>query len=345
MDDKTLKAYNAIVNFVEALAENFKYVKSIVAYDFLLSKTTLKHVQHIQKHVKLFEDFTLTYKNCIFGEEDFPQTALVSYSERAYIDIAYCVRKSEDVKAVIIQHLLTISAIIHPNEQILKKLEANLEDIDKLADPSTVEGAFIGDLMGTVKESFGNMEATSNPMEVVGNLLTGGGIQKVLGSFMQGMSNGQMDVGKLMGSMQTMMATMMHEAGGEDLSGGSEIPFDMSKMLSQLTETVSKTSTHSNNSPATTTTTTSTRIEIKGKVSNPPPQAESPKVVEIDSEPPLKPLSTLSKSAKKRAKANSKLLRDPSSEVKPNPSVSVVSEVKQPPRAPVEEAEESIDDV
>lgn len=254
MDEHNLKAFNSIINFVNCLYECFgKTSKPLALYNRLLNKTTLKDIEPIQKHVKTFDAFFKQYQPQILSGSPLPANASIKYSDRVHIDLGQLCAKCNNAQTLktIRQHLLTIEAILHPNDaNLLESLKTasqpapvaisgfqGASQIPSLnLDNSTKEGAFINDVFGNLTESLSSAD-TSDPMSMLTNFLTSGSLQKMFSGLQEGVESGDMKPEQLMKGVQQAMGGLMQNlmpppstSEGEtaqtqtSLSGVSEIP-------------------------------------------------------------------------------------------------------------------------
>jgi hypothetical protein len=249
---KNLEIFNNICEFVSALSETFPNVKSIQLYERLVSKTTFKDKVPIAKHTLVFEEFINKYKKFIvsnnFKDIKNQRDAIIRYSDNVYISISYCVEKSpsEETTEVIRQYLLTIYAILHPDdEKALTTLEKSekasevppnenlgiltdgiqsLLNMNNQVDTSSKEGAFVQDIMLNFQniakdikppstEGEGATSSEVNPMELVSSIMKNeqftGVMGKMFSSLTDNLNNGDMDIMKLVGSMSGVMNTLV----------------------------------------------------------------------------------------------------------------------------------------
>jgi len=234
LDERKLKAFNAIVNFVTDLNEVYGNTKSVTALS-LYNRLVVKHIKfteidRIDSALGGFIAFFDKHGAAIMkGDwESIPRDTIISYgtSDKICLEIQkYLYQADEDTRKVIRQHLLTIQAILRPADnsvllqelsnyansmQNIKPLELNAPKDLKAAlniDENTKEGKFISGIMHKVKESMEDMGDTSNPTAAIMNLATSGIIPDLIGGLQSGVASGEMDMTRL---MQTMIGAMHH---------------------------------------------------------------------------------------------------------------------------------------
>jgi hypothetical protein len=217
-----LVTFKAISNFTTSLEEVFgKEERPLKLYVHLISKTTLAHEKAIQKHIEAFRTF------CISNREAFEQKNIsklvqtkISYSERVYIDISKIFsRADKDTTDVIWKHLLTISALVDPTgkaRQILK------ETARKGTGPAK-EANFLNDIIDKVEK---HVDPNANPMEAVSSIMNSGIFTELVGGMGNGLQDGSLDLGKLMGTVQNMVSSLSGSAGGAS-EKESDNPMDL----------------------------------------------------------------------------------------------------------------------
>lgn len=195
--------YNAIKTFVFALKDTFKRNKQLALYHRLLEKRTNPDEDFMNKHISLFKKFLTTYKDYIEGDLSvLPGNAKITYSDNVFINMSLFIAKSDkETIDVIQQHLLTILALIDPND--MKALDILETDLNKLGiDTSSKEGEFIGNIFNKVQNSAQNM---NDPMSLISEITNPNG---VFGQLLGGLQNGEMDLSKMLGTMQGLLGNL-----------------------------------------------------------------------------------------------------------------------------------------
>lgn len=194
--DYNLITFKSISEFVKALADNFGNKNhSLKLYEHLINKTTLVHEKAISKHIQLFREFCINNRDAITHKDISKLTfSKVEYSTRVYIDFSTIFNEADDdSKSVIWKYLLTISALVDPAGQAKKILQQN-------KDPSN-EANFLNNIIEKVEA---NVNKNSNPLEAVGSLMSSGVFNELINGMNTGVQSGELDIGKLMGTVQTM---------------------------------------------------------------------------------------------------------------------------------------------
>jgi len=218
--DKSLIVFKAIVTFVNDLNELFsKEQHSLRLYSHLLNKTTLAHEKAIQKNIDAFTLFCVTNREAILSKDTSKILEdRVTYSEKCYVDIKKIFQKADsESSGVIWKHLLLLSALLDPEaraKEILKKDVSN-------------EGNFLNKILGKVEKE---VEGKTNPMEAISAVLQSGVFNEVIQDMNDGFKSGELDLGKMMGTMQNVMGTMPGNPNG----GGGAGAMDMGAMNSMM---------------------------------------------------------------------------------------------------------------
>ena len=129
-------------------------------------------------------------------------------------------------KSIMWKHILTLCAFVNPS--------INAKDILK-KDNSTEEN-FLTNIINTVEENVS--DDITNPMEAVGNIMSSGIFTDLVGSMSSGLQNGELDLGKLMGTVNNMVGSLskLTDDLDDDEMGGSE----MKNMMGNLTSMMDK---------------------------------------------------------------------------------------------------------
>lgn len=202
MDSNNPIKFKAISDFVLSVAPSFKGKnKPLALYERLISKTSISHEAPVQKHINAFRKFCVNNHSCISkGNFNFTDHK-ISYSDRVYIDMRAIVKSADKSETEIIRkHILTISALVYP--------EGNAKDLlKKSAGPKGNEADFLQGIMSQIENIATQDEGKGqdNPMAFVGNILQSGVFSQLVSGMSNGMDDGSLDMGKLMGIAQNMI--------------------------------------------------------------------------------------------------------------------------------------------
>jgi hypothetical protein len=227
MENSDLLTFKAISEFVEELGECFgKKQKSLALYARLISKTTISHKDAIQRHVKAFKEFCIVNRDAILAKDCKKFTTTnITFSKNVFINIEHVFKLADMSETIVVwRYLLTLSALVDENtnaRDVLKNMEGE-------------EGNFIAQAMDDIKKAVGDSENVdkSNPMGVAMSLLSSGALTNLVSGITSGVEGGNLDIGKLMGSVQSMLTGLQGDSGD-----GKSSP-DIAGLLSSLSKQV-----------------------------------------------------------------------------------------------------------
>ena len=225
-----LVIFNSIINFVKDLNDCFgTKLMSLQLYNRILEKTTVSHKEAISKHIKLFSEWSSTNKQSILDKKyNTLIDSKISYSEKVYIDFDKIFEEADkDQESAIWKHILTICAYTNPDinaKQILKQ-DANNNSSEK---------DFLQNMIDKVEENVGDADNLGNPMQAVASMMSSGIFNELVGNMTSGLQNGNLNLSKLMGTVNTMVSSIADEMGDEDNNE------EMSQMMNSLTGLVEK---------------------------------------------------------------------------------------------------------
>jgi hypothetical protein len=194
-----LLTFKAISTFVTELAEIFSSKNhSLKLYSRLINKTTLTHDNAIKKNIDAFKKFCVENKDAILNKDEktfvYP---IVEYSSRVFIDFKSIFNSADnETKNAIWKHLLTISALVDPTSKA-KEILKNSKD--------TKEANFLTDILNKVETT---VTPNSNPLEAVTSIMSSGVFNDLIAGMNNGVQDGSLDLGKLMGTVQQMCSSL-----------------------------------------------------------------------------------------------------------------------------------------
>jgi hypothetical protein len=219
INNSDLITFKAISSFTNDLAEVFgaKH-RPLKLYNHLISKTTFSHEKAIHKHIECFRNFCITNRDGILEKNvnRFAEYKIV-YSERVFIDMNNIFKLSQndkDTVNTIFNHLLTISALVDPTGNAKRVLQQNKQETN------LNESDFLTNIIEKVEK---HVDPNANPMEAVSSIMSSGVFTELISSMGNGIQNGTLDLGKLMGSVQGMMTNMTPPPSGETNSSAPDV--------------------------------------------------------------------------------------------------------------------------
>lgn len=211
ISDTNLLIFKAISNFVTDLAEIYSTKQhSLALYNRLIEKTTIVHEGPIEKHIACFRKFCEENADQIITRETTLTVPSIKYSEKVQINLQEIFEIADnETKETIWDHILTISALVDPTSKAKQVLK---EKTEKKSD-STNEANFLSDIFKKVED---NVKPDSDPMSAISGIMQSGVFTELVSGMQNGMQNGELDIGKLMGTVQEMVA----DIGGNTPEGG-----------------------------------------------------------------------------------------------------------------------------
>lgn len=219
--EKQIETFKAITNFVDDLWEVFGVERAVtpLALYRRLVQVLKPDDERIAIVVQGFEDFFEEHESKILGNDinNIPFGTVIRFgnSDKICIDIQKILYQSDkETTNIIRQHLITISALINPDESKLDELSKTMEMLN--IDTGTKEGQLISDL---VKESSNAMENvdTANPMSAIMGLMQSGVMTNLMSGLQNGVESGELDMSKMMnmvtGLLQMSASTMKPPTG------------------------------------------------------------------------------------------------------------------------------------
>lgn len=204
VDDHQVLEFKAITSFVSDLNSVFsKRFHTLALYNRLLEKTCLSHDEYIKRHIEIFRLFCTSNRDAIYEHDKAKFTMNeVKYSNRVYINIRQILDVSDqEEENAIWKHILTISALLDPSgkaRNVLKDMKDNNEAL------------FLQKAMAKIEDKLGPsaLESGQNPMSALAGIMSSGVFTDLFSMMNEGMASGNLDVGKLLGSVQGMMQGM-----------------------------------------------------------------------------------------------------------------------------------------
>ena len=204
MNDMHLVSFKAISSFTTELGNLFsKQQRSLKLYCRLINKTTVVHDTSIKKHIDAFKTFCVTNREAIVTKSSNKIVMnKISYSQRVFIDMNDIFKLSDkDTSNIIWEHLLCISALVDPGGKAKELLKKNMES----GKAGELETTFLTDIINKVEQ---HVDPNANPMEAVSSIMKSGIFTDLIGGMNSGLSNGSLDLGKLMSAVQGMVGQL-----------------------------------------------------------------------------------------------------------------------------------------
>lgn len=228
-DNSTILIFKAITSFISDLHSEFgKRYKSIALYNRLLEVTGIVNLAPVNKHIDCFKKFFSVNHNAMMEQNpNLFEESKITYSDKVYVDVSLVLKQTTtENKKIIWQHLLTIWGLIDPTSEARRLLNEA-----KKNGTASNEEHFLSNIIEKVETAVTSEKIDkNNPLSAITSLMQSGVMTDLVTGMQQGLSEGSLDVGKLMSSVQTMMGKMGGSSGG---GGGMPMP-DLSQMMSMV---------------------------------------------------------------------------------------------------------------
>lgn len=217
LSDLEQSTFKTIATFVKDLGEIFaSSYHELALYDRLLQKTTLTHEVGVRKNINAFKTFCVNNRKPIISRNHKEVTGNIVYSDKVFINIKEILLNADaDTRKVIWLHIIKICAFVDPSTKAREILKENVSN----------ESNFIDEIMTKVEQNV-DLNTATNPLEAVTSIMNSG----VFNDLMTGMNNklqdGSIDLGKLMGTVETLCSSIKSEDGMGamgGMGGGAEI--------------------------------------------------------------------------------------------------------------------------
>lgn len=193
-------AFRSILTFVQELNGLFgEASRPLQRYAYLLSKTTFSDIAIIEKHQAIFTRFCMLnripFQHVAVQSLEYPR---IEYSDKAFIDIGdILARASSKASATIWKHLLTISAILDPDNNA-KQLLLQLQLQPSI--PATTNADGISKILDDIKNhpSIQDIDPDASPEEMLKNLMQSPILPEIFSKTKTLIENGQLDLSMFM---------------------------------------------------------------------------------------------------------------------------------------------------
>ena len=236
MSKQNIDAFKAISNFISDLASVFTNVHGLALYNRLIGLTLIEHASAVEKHISIFKDFCVTNRDSIMKMD---HTLLVShditYSEVVTFNLSSIINKTiEDsdnsTKSSIWKHLLSISMLVDPTSQARAVLKETIGN----------ENDFLTNVISKIESV---VDPNADAMTSITSIMASGVFTELITTMGNGLSDGSLDLQKLMGSVQNMVSKVSSETSKDEQpidiaslikNSGKESGLDFASMLGPL---------------------------------------------------------------------------------------------------------------
>jgi hypothetical protein len=192
------KPYSKILAFVNELNRNFgdKHKNLGLYYVFLKEKTPLSNKKALAKQNNVFLKFLENNREAVLNMDlKLLRDENISFSEKVYINIKQLLTENKDAREVIFKHLQLISALLITDDKMVDALKEDKEN------------KFLDKYVSKIDDLFKNTNGVEDPMAAAMSLLQSG----ALSDMTKELKNGNLNVGKLISSLQEKMKTTASE--------------------------------------------------------------------------------------------------------------------------------------
>lgn len=207
-----ISTFGTIFNFITELNNEFGDKQhSLLLFNHFIKKVNLSHVTTVRNIIDIFKTFCIENRSCIQNKDTKLQLTEIRLSEKVYIDMKNVFQISdEETTGVIWSHILAISLQLDPSGRVKELLRQNLNE------NNTNESNFLTDIISKVEDHIDPND--DNPMNTVNSILKSGVFGDLMSSMSQGLSDGSLDIGKLLGAVQNVTQGF---PGASQLGGGN----------------------------------------------------------------------------------------------------------------------------
>lgn len=204
--DSRILIFKCICNFIKDLNDSFgKTQKSLCLYAHLMDKTGIMHEEPIKKHIQIFYEFIKENEESILGRQWGEMKRYdVHYSDKVGFDLRPILQTCDtEEREAILQHLLTLLAVLDPSSAAKEMLRKEMET-KKQQGQSGSEESFLRDMIDTVSSQ---MDASvENPLQLMNKMMNSGIFTNLVEKMNTSLSEGQLDLGKMVNTVQKMMS-------------------------------------------------------------------------------------------------------------------------------------------
>ena len=215
LTDDDIQKFKVIVNFISDLSDIFGDTNdSIEMYNILLEKTGLTNYTAIRKNIIIFSEFLEQNKNEIEKKNLENINGSIKYSDNIILNIKNILQSTDnDNRNEIWNHLNVLySVIINNNSNIITSTN-NIGDIittntnENTNENTTTninENNVFSNIVGKISENVQN-ETSNDPGQIMQNMMQSGVFNELVTEMNDSLVNGDLDIGKMLGSLQNML--------------------------------------------------------------------------------------------------------------------------------------------
>lgn len=206
---RNTKIFKAIIEFTDQLNDTFgKDDVNVVKVFRIINKTPLTNRKVIDRHLVVFHDYLDKNRSSILARNaDTFVLDKIQLTDRIFMDLKSIILSTDEpTRKVIWQHLLNILYLYDPKDETVRtELKVALSEHD------TKENKFLMDTFSKFEKTLQETKtdgAEPDPMAMVSGLMQSGFLNDMIGSINNGVSNGNLDIKALIGTVQNMLGNL-----------------------------------------------------------------------------------------------------------------------------------------
>ncbi len=207
LTDDDIQKFKVIVNFISDLSDIFGDTNdSIEMYNILLEKTGLTNYTAIRKNITIFSEFLEQNKNEIEKKDLENINGFIKYSDNIILNIKNILQSTDNEnRSEIWNHLNVLySVIIDNNSNIITKTNEIGNIINTNTNTNTNTNDVFSNIVGKISENVQN-ETSNDPGQIMQNMMQSGVFNELVTEMNDSLVNGDLDIGKMLGSLQNML--------------------------------------------------------------------------------------------------------------------------------------------
>lgn len=206
-NDNSVYIFKCICHFIKDLSDSFgKNDKPLSLYAHLIERTGIMHEEPIKKHLQIFHDFVKQNDQAILNKTLPLEKTEIRYSDKVFIDLPKIFEMADATeKETIWKHLVTLLALLDPSSEA-KQLLLKEKEKQKKVGSSGNEEEFLSEIVDQVGK---HIDPTcSNPTDMIKDIMDSGVFSNLVDKMNSGITDGDLDLGKMMSSLHSMMGNI-----------------------------------------------------------------------------------------------------------------------------------------
>lgn len=207
---KVKEAFESIVAFIDDLWEEFgneTEVSPLLLYHRMTEHIKFSDTKQMEDSISGFKNFFKSHEKLVIDDKlsELPSGTIISYggeNKKIYIEISKFIEEgTPETKSTIAEYLLSICAIINPDEKtIVETLEKKSESRKSNNDD------FAKEIMQQTSELASSVDNDADPAQAIMGLFSSGIIPNMITGIQEGVNNGNMDLNGLINGFQNQLS-------------------------------------------------------------------------------------------------------------------------------------------